>query len=190
MPIAQPKPQRWRPVRLGRWRAEVDRRSDGAIYMRVSEPLGDYPRTWIDSLQRWAREAPERTFLAQRGVDGEWQILTYARCLDLVRRIAAGLLTRDLSAERPIVILSGNSIEHALLALAAMYAGIPYAPVSPAYSLMSSDFGKLRYIFDLLTPGVVFVNDAAPFGRAIEAALPPATELVTANPEERNATRF
>src|SRR5690349_23696163 len=103
-----------RPVRLGQWTAQLDRRPDGVIYMRVKEPLGDYPATWIDSLERWGNETPERSFLAQRGPDGEWQRLSYAETLRLVRRIAAGLLTRDLSADRPIVILSGNSIEHAL----------------------------------------------------------------------------
>ena len=85
-----------------------------------------------------------------------WRTITYAQTLDRVRRIGAALLTRNLSAERPIVILSGNDLEHALLGLAANYVGIPYAPVSPAYSLISSDFGKLKHIFNLLTPGLVY----------------------------------
>ena len=97
--------------------------------------------------------------------------ITYAQTLDKVRRIGAALLTRNLSAERPIVILSGNDLEHALLGLAANYVGIPYAPISPAYSLISSDFGKLRHIFNLLTPGLVFACNAQ-YQRAIEAVVP------------------
>ncbi len=117
-------------------------------------------------------------FLAQRGADDAWRKLTYAQVLDTVKRIGASLLRRGLSPERPIVILSGNGIEHALLALAATYVGIPFAPISPAYSLMSSDFGKLRMIIDLLTPGLVFAADGNAFGRAIAATVPDDVELV------------
>ncbi len=180
-----------RPVKLGTFTAVLDRRNDGTIILRVEEPLGDYPTTYCDSLERWAKEAPDRVFIAQRGPDGEWRKLTYAQVLARVRRIAAGLLTRNLSAERPIVILSGNGIEHALLALAAMYVGIPYAPVSPAYSLMSTDFGKLKYIVELLTPGLVYATDGAMFGKAIEAAVPKDCELtVGQNPPPRGAKLF
>ena len=98
-----------------------------------------------------------------------------AQTLDKVRRIGAALLTRNLSAERPIAILSGNDLEHALLGLAANYVGIPYAPVSPAYSLISSDFGKLRHIVDLLTPGLVFACDGAQYARALERSCRPAS---------------
>ena len=89
-----------------------------------------------------------------------------------MRTLAAALLQRDLSSERPIAVLSGNDIEQALLGLAATYVGIPYSPISPAYSLMSSDFGKLRHIIDLLTPGLVFAADGTLFARAIEAVVP------------------
>ena len=93
------------------------------------------------------------------------------------------MLRRGLSADKPIAIISGNDIEHALLALAAMIVGIPYAPISPAYSLMSSDFGKLRAILELLTPGMVFANDGGPFARALYATVPDDIELVvTRNP--------
>ena len=111
---------------------------------------------------------------------------------DTVKRIGASLLRRGLSPERPIVIISGNSIEHALLGLAATYVGIPFAPVSPAYSLMSSDFGKLRMIVDLLTPGMVFAADGNAFGKAIAACVPDDVELVVAAnpPADRKATLF
>ena len=87
------------------------------------------------------------------------------------RAIGQALLTRNLSADRPLVILSGNDLDHAMLALGCMMAGVPYAPISPAYSLVSKDFAKLRYIVELLTPGLVFAADGEVFGRAIEAAI-------------------
>ena len=181
-----------RAVRLGAPGAVVERKADGTILVRSGEALGAYHDRLSEALERWAAEAPERVFLAQRGTDDAWRKLSYAQVLDTVRRIGAALLRRGLSAERPIVILSGNSIEHALLALAAMYVGIPYAPISPAYSLMSGDFGKLRMIVDLLTPGMVFAADGNAFGRAIAATVPEDVELVvTANPPpNRKATLF
>ena len=115
---------------------------------------------------------------SENGPNGEWRTVTYAQMRASARNVAQALLHRPLSAERPIAILSGNDIEHAALALGAMYAGIPFAPISPAYSLVSSDFGKLRLIFDILTPGLVFISDGAPFRKAIEKVLPPDAELV------------
>ncbi len=111
-----------------------------------AQSLGAYHGKLSEPLDHWAKIAPDRPFLAQRDADGRWRKLSYAETLAQVRRIGAALLRRGLSAERPLVILSGNDIEHALLALGAMYVGIPYAPISPAYSLMSNDFGKLRTI--------------------------------------------
>ncbi|MEZ5786899.1 MAG: feruloyl-CoA synthase [Xanthobacteraceae bacterium] len=168
-----------RAVRLGRRDIAVDRRADGTIYVRSRQPLAPYPERLTDRLEHWARVAPERTFLAQRAPEGHWRELSYAQTLERVRRIAASLLTRDLSPDRPVMILSGNDIEHALLGLAANYVGIPYAPVSPAYSLVSSDFARLRHIVNLLTPGLVFAADGAAFDHAIQATVPPGVELVT-----------
>ncbi|MFZ1207356.1 MAG: feruloyl-CoA synthase, partial [Pseudolabrys sp.] len=130
--------------------------------------------------------------LAQRDAQDQWRKRSYAETLADVRRIGAALLRRGLSAERPLVILSGNGIDHALLALGAMYVGIPYAPISPAYSLMSNDFGKLRTIISLLTPGVVFANDGGPFARAIYETVPDEIEFVVArNPlGDRKTTMF
>ncbi|HVV61578.1 MAG TPA: feruloyl-CoA synthase [Pseudolabrys sp.] len=181
-----------RPVRLGPPDAVVERKRDGTIYIRASAKLGQYPDQLTAPLVHWAKAAPDRVFLAQRDANGAWRKLTYAEVLALVRRIAAALLKRGLSPERPIAIVSGNDIEHALLALAAMYVGIPYAPISAAYSLMSSDFGKLRSIVKLLTPGLVFASDGASFGRAIAATVPEETEVVvTRNPPgSHKATLF
>jgi feruloyl-CoA synthase len=167
-----------RPVRLGPRDVEIERRPDGSIHLRSPHALGPYPVKLTDRLAHWAEAAPTRTFLAQRQGDGAWRRISYAETFDKVRRIAAGLLARDLCAQRPLVILSGNDIEHALLGLAANYAGIPYAPISPAYALLSTDFTKLKYIIDLLTPDLVFAADGNLFRRAIEAVVPVNVEIM------------
>ena len=169
-----------RPVRLGPRDVVAERRPDGSMILRSPHALPPYPAKLTDRLEFWAATAPERVYLAQRDVAGGWRTLTYRETLDRVRRIGAALLARDLSAERPVVILSGNDIEHALIGLAAMYVGIPYAPISPAYALVSTDFGKLKHIFELLTPGLVFTSDGGPFRRAVEAVVPADAEIVVA----------
>jgi feruloyl-CoA synthase len=181
-----------RPVRLGKPDVVLEKGAGGVIHIRAAQPLGKYHRKLSDALEHWAKTAPERIFLAQRDGQGNWRKLTYAQVLSDVRRIGAALLRRGLSPDKPIVVLSGNDIEHALLGLAATYVGIPYAPISPAYSLMSSDFGKLRMSIELLTPGLVFVNDGGPFARALYATVPDEIELVvTRNPlGDRKMTLF
>ncbi len=181
-----------RPVRLGKLDPVIEQRAGGIIYIRAAQVLGPYHDKLSQPLQHWAETAPDRLFLAQRDTQGEWRKLSYSQVMSSVKRIGAALLRRGLSAEKPIVVLSGNDIEHALLGLAAMYVGIPYAPISPAYSLMSSDFGKLRAIIDLLTPGLVFANDGGPFARAIYETVPDEIELVvTRNPlGDRRTTLF
>ena len=169
---------RLRPVRLGVPTPLLERRADGSIVVRAQEPLAGYHGNLIEPLAKWAAAAPDRVFLAQRDGDGRWRELTYAAVFDAVQRIGAALLRRGLSPERPIAILSGNDIEQALLGLAATLVGIPFAPISPAYSLMSSDFGKLKAILGLLTPGLVFATDGMPFARALYAAVPDEVELV------------
>jgi feruloyl-CoA synthase len=140
----------------------------------------------------WAKATPNRIFLARRDAAGAWRTLTYAQALTAVRSVATALLARNLSPDRPIAILSGNDIEHALLGLAAMHVGIPYAPISVPYSLLSQDFGKLKAIIEILSPGLVFAANGKVFARAIAAAVPPDTEVVIAgNPaNDRRATPF
>src|SRR5580692_7404219 len=181
-----------RPVKLGPPDVTVERRSDGTIILRSPHPLRPYAKNLTERLVHWAGAAPDRVFLAQRDSAGGWRTLTYADALEAVRSIAAALLERDLSPERPIAILSGNDIEHALLGLAAMHVGIPYAPISVPYSLMSQDFGKLKSIIGILTPGLVFASNGIAFARAIAATVPADVEVVsTANPSpERKATPF
>jgi feruloyl-CoA synthase len=177
-PVRSETPRRVRPVRLCAPEVVVDRRADGTIYLNSPHALPDYPDKLTERLVHWAAAAPERVFMADRGADGQWRRVTYRETLEKVRRIGASLLRRDLSPERPVAILSDNDLEHALLGLAANYVGIPYAPISPAYSLISSDFGKLKHIFDLLTPGLVFAADGAQYARALRAIVPPDVEVV------------
>jgi feruloyl-CoA synthase len=124
------------PVNFLPARVDLERRGGGTLVLRSPEPLAPYARCVGEHLERWAKERPNQLHLAQRDGAG-WRSLTYAETLRHVRAIATALLGRDLSPSRPVVILSENSIEHALLTLAAMHAGIPVAPISPAYSLMS-----------------------------------------------------
>src|SRR5277367_1538452 len=161
-----------RTVKLGPPDVTVERRNDGAIILRSPHPLRPYAKNLTERLVHWAGAAPERVFIAQRDSSGGWRTLTYAQTLASVCSIAAALLHRDLSPERPIAILSGNDIEHALLGLAAMHIGIPYAPISVPYSLMSQDFGKLKSIINVLTPGLIFAANGTAFARAIAAAVP------------------
>jgi len=181
-----------RPVKLGPPDVTVERRNDGAIILRSPHPLRPYPKNITERLVHWANVAPNRVFLAQRDTSGGWRTLTYAQTLASVRSIATALLQRDLSPERPIAILSGNDIEHALLGLAAMHVGIPYAPISVPYSLMSQDFGKLKSIISILTPGLVFAANGKAFARAIATTVPADVEVaVTANPPaDRKTTPF
>jgi feruloyl-CoA synthase len=154
----------------------IEQASDGTIYLRPSTPLGDYPRRLTDRLHHWANEAPDRIFMAERVAGGGWRQVSYGELLTASRYIASALLARGLSADRPVVILSGNSIDHALVAFGALYAGIPFCPVSPAYSLVSRDYGKLAYVMKLLTPGLVFAEDADKFSAAL-ANVPVGTEI-------------
>jgi feruloyl-CoA synthase len=178
-----------RAVTLGPADVVVERRGDGAILMRSPHPLPAYPRMLTERLVHWAKVAPDRIFLAQRDVAGAWRSMSYAQTLVAVRALAAALLGRGLNAQRPVAILSGNDVEHALIALAAMHVGIPYAPISVPYSLLSRDFGKLKTIIEILSPGLVFANNGTAFARAIAAAVPRDVEVaVTVNPPADRAT--
>jgi feruloyl-CoA synthase len=167
-----------RAISFGDPNVSIDRRNDGTIYLRPKIALGEYPDRLTDRLHHWASAEPNRIFMAERDGGPGWRQITYAELLTSSRHIASGLLARGLSAEKPVMILSGNSIDHALLAFGALYAGIPFCPVSPAYSLVSKDYGKLSYLMKLLTPGLVFADDADKFADALEANVPAGTEIV------------
>jgi feruloyl-CoA synthase len=178
-----------RGVRLPKPAVEIDRRDDGSILVRSRYPLPAFPTAATEALDFWAEHTPDRLFMARRGPDGEWIRLTYGQTRDNARRIAAALLARGLTPERPLVILSGNDLEHMLLNMAAYYAGVPYAPISPSYSLLSTDFGKLKHIMALLTPGLAYVADGEVYAKAVAAALPSRVELVVGdNPSAARAS--
>ncbi|HEY0783850.1 MAG TPA: feruloyl-CoA synthase [Thermoanaerobaculia bacterium] len=164
---------------------------DGGLVLRSRQELGPYAASVGELLRRWAAAAPDRTFLAERAGEGDWRRVSYGEALAAVEAIASALLLRGLTAAAPVVLLSDNGIDHALLQLAAMHVGIPAVPVSPAYSLLLEDLGRLRAILELVRPGLVYAADGAAYGRAL-AAVPDAVEVaVGANPPDgRPATPF
>jgi feruloyl-CoA synthase len=171
MHAAAPRPT------FGPYAATATPRPGGGWLLRSADPLRAYPRRATESLRRWADARPQHTFLAQRDAVGAWREVDYATALARVECLAQALLDRGLSAERPLVVLSGNGIEHALLMLAALHVGVPVAPLSPAWSLLDPDAAKLRHAVALLTPGLVWADDGAAFDRAIGLALPRETEV-------------
>ncbi|MGB9008190.1 MAG: feruloyl-CoA synthase [Candidatus Acidiferrales bacterium] len=183
---------RVRPVRLRTTGATLERRPDGTLYVRPEEALGAYPNVLTDRLTHWAKTTPQKICIAQRQPNGEWRTKTYAQVENAVHLIAQALLDRNLTKENPVAILSENDIEHFLLMLAGQHAGIPTAHLSPVYSLVSRDFGKLRHTMNLLTSGLVFVSDGERYNRAIESVVNPQTELVVTKnpPPNRKSTAF
>ncbi len=173
--------RRVRAVRIASHPVIADWRSDGTVYVRSRVPLGDYPRKITGRLEFWAQESPDRTFLAQRDATGSWRRISYGETLARVRNIAQALLNRKLSVERPVVILSGNSIAHALLALGAMYAGVMYAPIAPAYSLLAKEYSTLNYLWSTLSPGLVFAAEEHSYGPALRNVARSGTEIVVVN---------
>lgn len=155
-------------LRLARAEVLSEQRLDGSQILRSPDQLREYARLVGDWLEHWAKVAPHRTFLAERRA-GEWHYLQYAEAAQQVQQVAGGLLRCGLSSERPLMILSDNGIDHAILSLAAMHVGIPVAPISPAYSLLSRDHAKLRQIAELLRPGAVYANDPERYANALAA---------------------
>jgi feruloyl-CoA synthase len=163
-----PSTKRYRELRFGD--PSVTVRTEGcACYVASAQPLGEYALRTSELLLHWAAIAPDRSFLACRGADGAWRHLSYAQALQAARTLGQALLDRGLGVDRPVAILSGNDLEHAMLGLACQYVGVPYAAVSPAYSLMSEDFSKLRHVISVLQPGLVFAADGEAFGPALRA---------------------
>ena len=177
----------YRAVAIGSVSPRIERRGEN-WYIEAGEPLGAYPERFTDCLESGARAHPERLLVARRDSFGEWQGITYAQMIEHARAIGQALLDRDLSSERPVVVLSGNGLEHMQLAMGAMWAGIPYAPISPVYSLMSGGYGKLRHVMALLTPGLVFADNLDAHADALDAVLSADVERVSAAPSTRAET--
>jgi feruloyl-CoA synthase len=184
-------PPRYRQVALGgSLQASFVARADGTTLVTSSEALQPYPRRLTDRLVHWAEVDPDHTLAAQRDASGQCRRLSYAQALHSARGIAQALLDLGLSPGKPVAILSDNDLEHLLLSLGALLAGVPFAPISPAYSTVSQDHGKLRHIMGVLTPGLVFASNAAAYGKAIAAAVPIDTPvLLTQGRLEGRATR-
>ena len=182
----------FRELALGRVDVASRKREDGSVVLTSRVPLGAYGPVLTDRLVEWSERRPKAPFLARRGADGRFGVVTYGEAWQRVERLAEGLLARGLSAKRPLAILAENGIEHALLALAALHAGVPYAPISPAYALLSTDFGKLRHVLALMKPGLVLVSDGPTFERAVLGTVSAEAEVaVTARPlVERRSTPF
>ena len=173
---------KFRPLRFGVTRVTLKDGVPGTHYLKADQDLTAYPDRLTDRLQHWARNKPEQTLFARRiklsdGSLGEWRHVTYAEAWNTARNIAQGLINRGLSAERPVVILSENSLEHALLALGCMVAGVPFVPTSPPYSLISQDYDKLKHVLRTVTPGMVFASDAR-YAKAIAATVSSDMEVV------------
>jgi feruloyl-CoA synthase len=174
---------KFRPLKFGVTRVNMREGANGVRYMSADQKLEAYATRMTDRLVHWAKNKPESTMLAKRvknadGSLGDWRHISYAQAWQSARAIAQALIDRGLSAERPVVILSENDLEHALLSLGCMVAGVPFCPASPAYSTISQDFEKLRHILTTLTPGLVFAADAKRYGKAIEAAVGKDIEVV------------
>jgi len=163
-------------LRFAAAEVDVEKRADGGMLLRSPMALGRSARCVTEWLVDWAARAPERVFLGERAATG-WRSVTYREALEAARAIGQGLLEHGLSAERPLAILSDNSVDHALLALGAQHVGVPVVPISPAYSLMSKDFAKLKYIFELVRPALTWTADPEKFAPALAAVGARATPL-------------
>jgi len=187
----------YRPLTFGVTRVERREGAAGVCYVKAQQALREHPPRLTDRLQHWAQTVPDRTFVARRmqqqgGQFGNWREISYGQAWSTARSIAQGLINRGLSAERPVVILSENDLEHALLAMGCMVAGVPFVPVSPPYSLISQDYAKLRHVLDTVTPGLVFAADGARYGKAIQACIGADLEVVLTQGElsGRASSRF
>lgn len=183
---------RYRSIRFGIEGIESTSMPAGHEIIQTRQALGDYPVRLADKLVYWADKTPDQTFMAKRDASGQWRHISYRQALQTARHIGQGLLNRGLSAERPLLILSENDLEHAMLLLGCQYVGIPYAPVSPAYALLSKDYAKLQHVMQLLTPGLVFAANGKKFVAAVNATATPDVEFLctTDGPEERAHTLY
>jgi feruloyl-CoA synthase len=164
-------------------------RPDGSILLRSRVPLGPVVRNTGAWLHRWAQEAPDRVFLAERSGQG-WREVRYADTLGQVRSLASSLLGRGLGPETPIVIMSGNSVDHGLLALAAQYVGVPLVPLAEQYSLVADAYPRLQYAVETVRPKMIFADDGAAYGAALALPFLDGIEKVVARNGSGGATTF
>ncbi len=175
-------PAKFRPLEFGVTRVSLRDGPSGTHYLKADQELQNFPERMSDRLRHWAEHAPDRTWMARRvkqadGSLGDWRHISYQQAWSTARNIAQGLIDRGLNAERPVAILSENSLEHAMLALGCMLAGVPFVPTSPPYSLVSVDYDKLKHVLKTVTPGLVFAQDER-YAKAISATVGADTEVV------------
>jgi feruloyl-CoA synthase len=147
----------------------MERRGDGSVLLRSRQPLGDYEASVASVLRRRAAAHSDRMLAAQRDASDQWVGVTYGDAVAKADALARAFLDLGLGPERPVMVLSGNSVEHLLVTLGAFAAGVPVMPISVAYSLMSRDHARIKAIAELTRPGLVFAEDAGPFGPALDA---------------------
>ena len=180
--MTAPQPARYRSLEFGVTRALVREGAGGIAYLRADQQLQPHAARMTDRLVHWAETAPDRVFIARRrkladGGTGDWITVTYRQAVENARRVGQALLDRGLGPDRPVAILCENGLEHALIALACLYVGVPYSPVSSAYSTISTDYDKLRHVLQTLTPGLVYATDSR-YAKAVAATVPADTEVV------------
>ena len=173
----------WREIPFGKSQISHVARDDGSQLLASEIPLSPHPEKMTERLVHWAQYRPDRVFIAQRDEQGVWRTYTYSQTLDIVKRLGQFLLDSGVSVSRPLAILSENGVEHGMLALAALHIGEPYSPVTPAYSLRSTDFVKLRHVVELLSPGLIFVSDGSKYEKAL-AAVAGNTPILAVKPPE------
>jgi feruloyl-CoA synthase len=165
----------------------IERRADGTVLLTARCALAGYERSIAEVLRERAAAHPDRPLAAQRDAEDQWQPLSYAEARASADSLAAAFLALGLGPDRPVMVLSGNSVEHLLVTLGAYTAGVPVMPISVAYSLMSADHARIRAIAELTRPGLVFADDAGPFGRALDALAPQVPQALIARGERDGA---
>src|SRR4051812_4944768 len=164
-------------------------RADGSILLRSNVPLGPVARNTGEWLHEWAQKAPERVFVAERSGQG-WREVRYAEMLGQVRTVASSLLARGLGSEKPIVIISSNSVDHAIVALAGQYVGVPIVPLAEQYSLVPDAYPRLQYAIETVRPAMVFAEDGAAYGAALALDFMNGIEKVVARNGSAAVTAF
>ncbi|NQU64682.1 MAG: feruloyl-CoA synthase [SAR324 cluster bacterium] len=162
---------------------EIQNLEDGSMILRSTQKLQEYPQSLGRVLRYWAEKTPEQVFLAERDQTGGWRTVTYSETASIADAVSQALLDRgflgdDFKAKSMVMVLSDNGVDSALIQLGAMQIGVPAVPVSPAYSLMSKDHARLKYISDLIAPALIYVVDGQKFKPALSALALPQTELV------------
>lgn len=164
-------------------------RPDGSILLRSAHALTPSVDRTGDWLLKWSGAAPDRVFIAERSGAG-WREETYRSVLDQVRAVGAALLARGMGAETPILVMSGNGVDHGILALAAQYVGVPIVPVAEQYALVHGAHGRLREVIRLIRPKMAYVADADRFEEALKLEELSSVEIVASRPGSHQATAF